>query len=538
MRALPFTLGPSRMSRGLFLTRRTPEAPVNVSPPTISGTAKVGETLTASTGVWAGNPEPTYAYQWNRDGGPIPGAENSTYTLVAADYGAVITVTVTATNSAGSSSETSGGTSAVAGIAPANTVAPSISGTAQVGETLTASAGTWTGVPTPSYSYQWKRDGNSIGGATNSTYQLVAADYGAVITVTVTATNSEGSSSETSAGTSAVAGLAPVNTAAPVISGTPKVGELLSVTTGTWTGVPTPSISYQWTRDESDISGATGSTYTLIEDDEDAMIGCRVTATNAEGSDSADAEEVGPVEAGWLAFFDLTDISNMSQNEGGTTPVTATGHRIGRVVDPVRGRFISSSNGDGTRFLLVSDPTFSLTGVVARANPYQWLDDYNDGGWIDKKMNGRDPWWFCCVAHLLTTAETDHMRLITKQHTSGPDLYQDVSVRSWGGNILLIYDRDGANQVTTDASAVTSGPVVLSAGYDGNNMTVRVNLGTKASLANSTSLPNSSVYDSAWFGDNRDQANWYALCFMDHYPSSEKEEAAIRQAGALAGLSL
>src|SRR5690606_21725559 len=168
---------------------------------------------------------------------------------------------------------------------------------AQVGETLTAGAGTWTGVPTPSYSYQWKRDGNSIVGATNSTYQLVPGDYGTVITVTVTATNSEGSSSETSAGTSAVAGIAPVNTAAPVISGTPKVGETLSVTTGTWTGVPALSISYQWTRDESDISGATGSTYTLIEDDEDAMIGCRVTATNAEGSDSADAEEVGPVEA-------------------------------------------------------------------------------------------------------------------------------------------------------------------------------------------------------------------------------------------------
>lgn len=253
------------------------------------------------------------------------------------------------------------------------------------------------------------------------------------------------------------------------------------------------------------------------------------------GSSYAERE---PAEPEWLAFFDLTDISNMSQNEAGTTPVTTAGQRIGRVVDPVRGRYISSTNGDGTRYLLVSDPVFSLTGVVARANPYQWLDDYGDGGWIDKKMNGRTPWWFCCVAHLLTTAETDHMRLITKQHTSGPDLFQGVIVRASGGNILLIYDRDGVTQVSTNANAVTSGPVVLSAGYDGNNMTVRVNLGTKASLANSTSLPNSSVYDSAWFGDNRDLANWYALGFMDHYPSSGEEEAAIRQAGALAGLSL
>lgn len=81
---------------------------------------------------------------------------------------------------------------------PVNTVAPSISGTLNIGQTLTASTGTWSGSPT--YTYQWKRGGVDIGGATASTYATVLADLGATITVTVTATNAGGQASATSAG--------------------------------------------------------------------------------------------------------------------------------------------------------------------------------------------------------------------------------------------------------------------------------------------------------------------------------------------------
>jgi len=89
--------------------------------------------------------------------------------------------------------------------APVNTVLPAITGTATEGQTLTASAGTWTGSPT--YSYQWKRGGVSIDGATASTYLLVSADVGSTITVTVTATNAGGSASATSAATASVASM-------------------------------------------------------------------------------------------------------------------------------------------------------------------------------------------------------------------------------------------------------------------------------------------------------------------------------------------
>ena len=87
---------------------------------------------------------------------------------------------------------------------PANTALPGISGTVQVGSTLTASSGTWSG--SPSYTYQWKRGGTVISGATAGTYLLVTADLSAMITVTVTATNGAGSASATSTAVGPIAG--------------------------------------------------------------------------------------------------------------------------------------------------------------------------------------------------------------------------------------------------------------------------------------------------------------------------------------------
>ena len=88
--------------------------------------------------------------------------------------------------------------------APANTVAPSISGTAKVGQTLTAANGTWTGRPTPTLTRQWRADGNAISGATGATYVPVEGDIGKAITVRVTGANPYGSAAVTSAATAAV----------------------------------------------------------------------------------------------------------------------------------------------------------------------------------------------------------------------------------------------------------------------------------------------------------------------------------------------
>ena len=78
--------------------------------------------------------------------------------------------------------------------------------------------------------------------------------------------------------------VAPVNTLAPVISGTTTLGSTLTSTTGTWTGSPAPTFTYQWYRGATLISGATSSTYVTVLADSTASITCRVTGTNTGGS--------------------------------------------------------------------------------------------------------------------------------------------------------------------------------------------------------------------------------------------------------------
>lgn len=87
---------------------------------------------------------------------------------------------------------------------PANTVLPTISGTAKVGSTLTATNGTWTGRSAPFIRHQWKAGGVAVTGAINKTYVPVVGDVGKTITVTVTGSNWKGSASVTSTATAAV----------------------------------------------------------------------------------------------------------------------------------------------------------------------------------------------------------------------------------------------------------------------------------------------------------------------------------------------
>ena len=165
--------------------------------------------------------------------------------------------------------------------APVNSTLPVISGTTTLGSVLTTTNGTWTNSPI-SYTYQWKRGATNIGTNT-TTYTLVTADSGAAITCVVTATNASGSTPATSNTITAQTYSSPVNTVAPVISGSTTLGSVLSSTTGTWNGNPSPTYAYQWKRGATNI-GTNSSTYTLVQADSTASITCVVTATNALGS--------------------------------------------------------------------------------------------------------------------------------------------------------------------------------------------------------------------------------------------------------------
>ena len=86
---------------------------------------------------------------------------------------------------------------------PVNTTPPAVTGTATVGSTLTTTVGIWTYVPT-TYTYQWRRSGADIAGATATTYVIVTADKGNQLSCYVTATNAAGSTSVASNSTVAI----------------------------------------------------------------------------------------------------------------------------------------------------------------------------------------------------------------------------------------------------------------------------------------------------------------------------------------------
>ena len=283
-------------------------APANTVAPAVSGTATVGETLTTTDGTWDGTPAPTFTYKWqvSDDGSTgwtdISGATSSSFTITSSEAGKYIRSEVTATNSEGSASEPSAATSQVLENPVIST--PTISGTAKVGETLTASASATAGFPSPSLSYEWQSspDGSSwtaISGETSSTLLLDSSLAGAYARVQVTATNSEGTDSEVSTATSQITQDPIIDT--PFVSGETKVGQTLTATANATEGFPTPSISYQWLRaDTSDgsylsISGATSSTYVLQSADLGKFIKVEATATNSEGSNSQLSAALGAI---------------------------------------------------------------------------------------------------------------------------------------------------------------------------------------------------------------------------------------------------
>ncbi|HEX8053437.1 MAG TPA: hypothetical protein VF517_10630 [Thermoleophilaceae bacterium] len=290
-------------------------APVNNAPPVVSGTARDGQSLTTTNGSWSGTPTISFGYQWRRcdsAGGScvdIAGATGSTYALVPADVGKTLRAEVTGTNGGGSASAVSAPSAVVAARPPTNNAPPVISGTARDGQTLSTTNGSWTGTPTISFTYQWRRcdsAGNTcvdIAGATGSSYALVPADVGKTLRAVVTASNAGGSAASTSDATGAVAARAPVNNAAPVVSGTARDGQSLTTTNGSWTGTPTISFGYQWQRCDSggdacvDIAGATGTSYTLVPADVGKTLRAEVTASNAGGSAASTSDPTGTVTA-------------------------------------------------------------------------------------------------------------------------------------------------------------------------------------------------------------------------------------------------
>ena len=202
-------------------------APSATGQPVVSGRTVQGRTLFTTSGTWAGTPPLSFGYRWLRCDASCGGANGATYTTIShaprrsyvlrpADVGHRIRSRVTASNADGTASVNSNATPGVvqpasAAGAPASSSPPTISGTPQQGQTLTANHGSWSGAQPQTYTYQWRRCDSvggacgDIAGATGSTYLLKDVDVGRTLRVRVTAHNSAGSRSATTTPTAVVA---------------------------------------------------------------------------------------------------------------------------------------------------------------------------------------------------------------------------------------------------------------------------------------------------------------------------------------------
>ena len=288
---------------------RTAASPVNSSLPTITGTAQQGRTLTASNGSWDGTAPIAFTYQWQRCNSTgsscssIGGAKNQNYVASSGDVGRTNRVQVTGTNADGTSQALSGPTAVIAGPgnAPANTKQPDPSGTAQEGRTITVNHGSWSGSQPITFTYQWQSCTatnsvcSNLTGMTSSSILLGASQVGMLMRATIVATNAAGKTSASSNVTAVVLAKAsaPVNMTVPAISGTARVGQRVSASTGTWTSATASTYTYQWSRCNSDgtscssVSGATGQTYGVGQADLGLAIRVVVTAKNVTGSTGA-----------------------------------------------------------------------------------------------------------------------------------------------------------------------------------------------------------------------------------------------------------
>lgn len=256
--------------------RQLPDVPS--STPTISGTPRVYQTLTANTGQWAEGTE--FTYQWFLGTVPIQAnATGKTYTLTPGTLGKNISVEVTG-SAPGYASVTkrSAATAAVAAAPAVVGSTPTVSGTKRVGSVLTANPGTWT--EGAELTYQWYLGSVPIqANATSKEYLLTAGSRGKTVSVRVTGSKA-GFTPTTKASAASTIGYGILTAPTPVVEGSKSVGSTLTASTGEWT--PGTTLTYQWYLGTVPIqANAKSKTYLLTAGSRGKYVSVRVTGTKA-----------------------------------------------------------------------------------------------------------------------------------------------------------------------------------------------------------------------------------------------------------------
>lgn len=352
----------------------------------ISGTATEDNTLTADTSTLAdADGLGALNYQWQRDGVNIDGATASTYTLGDADVGTSVRVIVSYTDG-GSTTEsvTSDATAAVANVNDSPTGGVSIDGIASEDQTLTVNTGALNdndGLGT--FTYQWLRDGSVLGGATSATYTLGDDDVGRTISVRVDYVDAQDTAESVTSSGLVINNVNDAPTGAVSIVGTVIEDSTLTADTSALADADgLGTLSYLWQRDGVDISGATASTYTLGDDDVDALIGVTVSYTDGGG----ESEQLSAVTSATVVNVNdplqgqvkikgsglvnerlVADISRLSDADG-IDAVSYQWLRGGVVITGATGASYTPSSEDDGQTLSVQVSALDSLGNLTRIN--------------------------------------------------------------------------------------------------------------------------------------------------------------------------
>jgi subtilisin family serine protease/membrane protein YqaA with SNARE-associated domain len=348
--------------------------PSNSAMPVVTGVTQAGSVLGASTGIWSGSPV-RFAYQWYRcdsngsNCAVISGATSPGYAVLAsADVGTRLLVSVQASNTFGSVSARSSPSAVIAAASSPFALNSTINDGESIGGSLQ-----WRSSPGQSVNFaQFYVDGALRQTIGSSPYEYNQGSTGLFDTTLlpngthvlgIRALSSDNRTYGFYGATVTVAN-APQNTAPPVISGRPIVGQTLTGSNGSWTNSPT-GFSYRWNRCNSSgascsaISGATVNSYVVKSADAGSTLRVSVTATNSSGSATAQSAAIA-VGAGILAVttsslpvgMQGTAYSATLNATGGTTPYTwsvITGSLPGGLsLNPTSGAISGTPNATGT----------------------------------------------------------------------------------------------------------------------------------------------------------------------------------------------
>jgi surface antigen len=250
----------------------------NVAAPTISGESRIGATMTATPGTW--NPKDVdVIYEWRAGGETLKSGSENTYTLSEADTGKQVRVKVTASKLGYPSA------SAFSDFAPrvqvpeiVNTAPPTIEGTPQVDQTLTAKRGRWSPGKADSRTFQWRADGAPVKSDSQRKLTLTPDLVGKAISVTVEVSRAGYKDvAATSAPTAPVTAATITPDQQPTLTGAFLMGETLTLEPGT--ASPDATRSVQWLRGGEPIRKATGLRYQLTAADLGQTVTAQVTWT-------------------------------------------------------------------------------------------------------------------------------------------------------------------------------------------------------------------------------------------------------------------